>query len=286
MDDSQPPLADIDHLLTHVADIEQAAATYRSLGFTLTPPSRIEPMGIVNQLVLLTPATEGAASFIELMSAFDRPKLPPAMAGLLSGEERIKSMVMLSRDAGRSHAALTRLGYPFAPPIHVKREWRLSADEAIFPEFDVLLPVEAPLIFNACRYHNVELYLREEWRRHPNTAIGLDAIFAVASDPAGIAGQYARLFGCAVEVLSLDHVSVAPARTTLQILTPARFISLFGFPSPALDSSSAAYVGFGIEVASLAACRLCLERNGVAIQEIAGGLLVKACGNIVRFRQM
>ena len=282
--DQSRVIAEIDHLLTYVADLAQASDVYRTLGFTLTPASHIEPMGIVNRLVLLTPTTTGAANFIELMAVSDRARLPKDMARLLTGDEAIKSMVMLTHDAARSREHFVALGYDFAAPVHVRREWRLSEDESVFPEFDVLLPVAAPLVFNACQYRNVELYLRPEFRVHPNTAVALDAVFAVTDDVTGLAARYARLFGCDVVRRDLEEVVMTPAAVDFVIMSPARGASRLGLRQrPVPVAGGAAYVGFSIRVDNLATCRLCLSENGVLFGEIDGGVVASACGNLLRF---
>ncbi len=98
-------------------------------------------MGIVNRLILFADASDGSANFIELMSVSEAARLPPAMAALLSGDEGIKSMVLSLGDVDSARAHFVALGCPFGPPVHVRREWRLSATESVWPEFDVLLPV-------------------------------------------------------------------------------------------------------------------------------------------------
>jgi hypothetical protein len=168
-----PVINAIDHLLTYVRDGAEAATTFSKLGFTLSPVSHIEAMGITNQMVLFAEAAPGCANFIELMSVADRARLPPPMASLLSGEERVKSMVLATPDAARCHAHLTGLGMPFAPPLHVRREWVLEGGSSVYPEFDVLLPQDAGLTFNACRYHDVDLYRRPEWTQHANTVTAM-----------------------------------------------------------------------------------------------------------------
>ncbi|HKU97457.1 MAG TPA: VOC family protein, partial [Vineibacter sp.] len=69
---STQPVIEIDHLLTYVRDLDGAAALFRRMGFTLSPISRIETMGISNHLVLMHPGTPGAGNYIELMAAHDR----------------------------------------------------------------------------------------------------------------------------------------------------------------------------------------------------------------------
>lgn len=47
------PIELIDHLLTYVHDLNAAASLFRRMGFTLSPVSNIEAMGISNHLVLM-----------------------------------------------------------------------------------------------------------------------------------------------------------------------------------------------------------------------------------------
>src|SRR5688500_9391837 len=128
---TENPVKAIDHLLTFVRDLDEAARFFDRLGFTLTPESRIEAMGIANRLILFPDASDGSANFIELMSVFDESRLPPAMAVLLSGDEGIKSMVLSLGDVEKARTHFVALGCPFGPPIHVRREWRLSDTESV-----------------------------------------------------------------------------------------------------------------------------------------------------------
>jgi Glyoxalase-like domain len=280
-------IADIDHLLTYVASLEAAAGAYERLGFTLTPVSDITAMGIANRLALMRPRNPRRASFIELMAVTDQARLPPLMRPLLMGEEGIKSMVLLTPDAGAAHASLVARGYAFAPPVHVKREWILSPSESVWPEFDVLLPIPAPLAFNACQYHNVELYHRPAWTEHANTAQFVRAAYAVASDVAATAAYYERLFEAPVRREPDGSMSVTPGQIELRIYGLQAFAATFDVPQPPL-SDSARYVGYEIEVGDTEACRRVLERNGVAHRAFGQRLIVApyaANGNLVVFVQ-
>jgi hypothetical protein len=281
-------IAEIDHLLTYVRDLNQATQAYERLGFTLTPISDITAMGIANRLALLKPRIAGAASFIELMSASDRARLPAAMAQVLSGPERIKSMVMMTPDARAAHQELVSNSYGFAPPVHVKREWVIPGEASVWPEFDVLMPIPAPLAFNACQYHNVNLYLRPDWQQHANGAQTLNAVFAVAPDANEVANYYAELFGKA----SLEHgaaQAVSPGHTWLEVFSPKSLEARFGpgnMPETPDGWASSAYLGYQIGVADLTETRSLLSKNGVRFSASGTGLVVaasEACGNLVEF---
>jgi hypothetical protein len=280
------PIREIDHLLTYVRDLEAAASAFRRMGFTLSPISRIEPMGISNHLVLMQPRTPGFANYIELMAAHDRTLLPPPMAKVLSGAEGIKSMVLGTEDAIAAQLAMLAEGFAAAPPVHVKREWKIAPSESVFPEFDVLLPVEAPLAFNACRYFNVDLYLRPEWQEHANGARHVLAVLAVAAQAEAVIRRYAALFG--VQAAEADGVwRVTPGHLVLEIMSPTVVRRRFGLAVEALRED-ATYLGYLVQVASLAGLRACLARGAVAHRDTGNTICVDpvdGLGNLIAFTE-
>ena len=276
-------IAEIDHLLTYVADPAAAAALFARMGFTLSPVSRIEAMGITNYLVLMTPGHDGSANFVELMGSHDRLSLPPPMVRTLSGDQGIKSIVLHAPSAAAAHGALTGLGFNPVPPMHVRREWVIGPGQSVFPEFDVILPVEAPLVFNACQYHNVDLYLRPEWLAHENGAIRMSCVFAAAADPAEVAAPLARLFDCPVREEG-GALLVTPGTVDLAIMTPDVAASRFGIPAP----TATRYLGYAVDVADLGQLGACLRRGNVEYRATGEGALVSpetGLGNVILFRE-
>lgn len=277
-------IAEIDHLLTSVHDLDAAASLFRRMGFTLSPISRIEGMGISNHLVLMTPPTSGIGNYIELMTAHSRSNLPPAMVRALSGAEGIKSMVLVSADIDRARTAINDAGFDAGAPFHVQREWVIAPGESVFPEFDVILPVDAPLTFNCCRYYNVELYLRPEWLRHENGARRLCSVIAVANDPAAITRPMGTLFGSVNNTPEVSRTS--PGRVDLAVYNPESLRSVFGIDCGSLQPGSACYVGYVIEVESRDRLAACLDRGGVRYREIGSDLAVDpfdGIGNLIIF---
>jgi hypothetical protein len=277
-------ITEIDHLLTSVHDLDAAASLFRRMGFTLSPISRIESMGISNHLVLMTPLTQGIGNYIELMTSHDRSKLPPPMVTTLSGAEGIKSVVLVAADIERAHAAIDAAGFAAGAPFHVKREWVIAPGESVFPEFDVMLPVDAPLTFNCCRYYNVELYLRPDWLKHENGAKGLRSVIAVAHDPAKVAEPLGRLFG---EVRpGPDAVRTSPGKVDLVVFNPDSLRAKFGIDAGKLPADGARYVGYVIEVASLDRLVACLDRGSVPYRKIGSDIAVdpaEGLGNLIVF---
>lgn len=276
-------IAEIDHLLTYVADPAQAADLFARMGFTLSPVSRIDAMGITNYLVLMQPGHQGSANFVELMGSHDRTMLPPPMQRTLSGQQGIKSIVLHAPSAAAAHGALTELGFDAVPPMHVRREWVIAPGQSVFPEFDVILPVEAPLVFNACQYHNVDLYLRPEWLAHANGARRMACVFAAADRPDEVAGPLARLFDCPVHEAD-GALLVSPGTVDLAIMTPDVAAARFGLAATA----GTRYLGYAVEVADLAKLGACLDRGDVEYRATGEGVLVSpetGLGNVILFRE-
>lgn len=277
-------IAEIDHLLTSVHDLDAAASLFRRMGFTLSPISRIEGMGISNHLVLMTPPTPGFANYIELMTAHDSARLPPAMARTLSGGEGIKSMVLGAPDIERASNAIKQAGFDAKAPFHVKREWVIGPGDSVFPEFDVILPIETPLVFNCCRYFNVDLYLRPEWLKHENGATRLRSVIAVAGDPAAIAKPLGALFGDVKNEPELSRTS--PGRVDLAIHRPDSLRRTFGIDTGSLQPGAACYVGYVIEVESRDRLVACLDHGGVPYRAIGNDLAIDpsdGIGNLIVF---
>jgi Glyoxalase-like domain len=278
-------IREIDHLLTYVRDLDAAASAFRRMGFTLSPLSRIEAMGISNHLVLMRQGIPGFANYIELMSAHDRARLPPPMAKVLSGPEGIKSMVLGTEDAAAAQQTMVKHGFAAAPPVHVKREWKIAPGQSVFPEFDVILPVDAALAFNACRYFNVDLYLRPEWLTHANGAERVGAVFAVADDADAVARRYADLFEAPV-TLSADAARTTPGQLGLEVMPIETAERRFGLSVAASDE--AAYLGYSVEVASLDVLRSCLAAGKVEHRDLGDMICVDPAhgfGNLIVFRE-
>ena len=278
-------ISEIDHLLTYVRDLDAAAALFRRMGFTLSPISRIEAMGISNHLVLMTPPTKGFANYIELMAAHDRTTLPPPMVRTLSGGESIKSMVLGAADIDVAQKAIAAAGFDVDAPFHIKREWAIGPGESVFPEFDVILPVDAPLVFNCCRYFNVDLYVRPEWLRHENGAQGLRRVIAVANDPVTVAGPFGALFGH-IPAPAGGAVRTTPGQVDLDLMTPDAVKERYIIDVAPLERNAARYVGYVIEVASRKALLGCLDRGKVPYRTLGDDIVVDPAtglGNLIVF---
>lgn len=276
--------AKIDHLLTYVKNLDEACALFVRMGFTLSPVSHIESMGISNCMVLMRPGTKGQANFVELMSPHDRSLLPPPMMPVLSGKPGIGSLVLASDVIDTLYREITTLGFDIPPPAHVVREWKIPGEHPVYPEFDILLPVDCTLRFNACRYYNMHLYLRPDWTTHPNGAIRVSRVYARSAVPAEFE-FFERLFGRPAISLGNAGLGFPSGDISLEVLDPAGAKTRFG---TVCDTDRDGYLGYEIQVESIERMRSFLMRGDVPFHEIGGTLCVApdiGLGNVILFSQ-
>lgn len=265
---------DIDHLLTYAVSLEEAAQLFTLMGFQLSPISHMETMGISNRMILMRPRTAGRANYIELMSPHDRAKLPAEMIPVLSGPSGIGSMVLGTDSIEPLTKIIADAGFATSPVTRVRREWAIPGEPSVFPEFDVIFPVAAPLRFNVCRYYNVDLYRREAWLNHPNGAQRLSAVFAVAPVPETL--RYYAAFLGAPRSSSGGGLCFPVGDVRLEIMTPEQAAIRFG--SRATSADEPRYLGYEIEVASMPVLRAQLDAGGVPYRVLSSETLVVDAG--------
>jgi hypothetical protein len=276
-------IIEIDHLLTAVQDAQRAGEDFERLGFTVTPLSVITAMGLSNRLVLLSPLSDGAANFVELMALNDPAAANAAMRQLLEGPESVRSMVMTSRDAETTRSALIAEGYEPGEVHKLQRVWELPSGEQLHLAFDVLLPLPAPFAFNVCQYRTLQHYLRPQWREHPNGAVSLVSVHCVEEQPRKAIGYFEKLFGKRAERESDGSLSITPGKVKLVVHAPAQFAAAFGIEPP----RPGGYAGYSINVEDLGRTTALLRARGIDFVDLgAAGAVVgpaAAHGNALRF---
>lgn len=208
----------IDHLMNKVDSPQDAGDWFERCGFTVTPLSVIDSMGLCNRLVLFEPDYAGCANFIELMGVIPGAAVQTAMAELLNGKDGSRSMVLMSKDAKVTHAQLKQRGFEPDQVHHVTRQWVLP-NETLDLAFDVILPMPAPLTFNVCRYYTLQHYLRPLWLKHKNGVLRISSVMGVVQDVMQAAAYYERLFGLKPRTVSHGHVLFEPGAIALELFS-------------------------------------------------------------------
>ena len=181
------PGGSLDHLVVNTRfETNAAQALFADLGFTLTPRGH-HTLGSINHLVVFPQA------YLELIG------LPQGGGRLrqeiLNSPVGIDGLVLASRDAEASHAALAAAGFAVSPVQHFSRPVELDG-ASIDARFSTVRLVPGQFAAGrvyACRHFTPELVWRDAWMTHPNGVQGIASLLVSDADPAAAARHYAQL---------------------------------------------------------------------------------------------
>ena len=183
----------IDHAVVMVKDLDQAAANYKRLGFTVSPRgTHSAHMGSGNYTIMLDP------DYIELLGVLvETEHNAPARAFLAKRGEGIERIAFTAVDSTAGAEEIGARGYPPVGPIDFDRPVTMPNGSLSAAKFRVFQwPVaEAPggvRIF-ACQHKTRETVWIPELMRHANAAKRLTQVLIVTPDPAGDAAHLSRM---------------------------------------------------------------------------------------------
>jgi hypothetical protein len=143
--------------------------------------------------VVICARTPWAFDFIELMAFQPGAQFQDAMNRVLTGSEVTRSIVLAHEDALACAGHLSALGFAPGEAHHVQRK-RVMPGETLDLEFDVLLPIQAPLEFNVRKYFTLQQYLRDEWTTHAYGVSHLSARHGLGKAADHATGCFAACF--------------------------------------------------------------------------------------------
>lgn len=250
-----PIIPTLDHAVVNVhTRMNEAAAIYRRLGFTLTPRGH-HSLGSINHLAMF------GTDYLELIG------LPASATGrqdLLTWPLGLNGLVWGSEDSTATHAALVEAAIPCFPPGEFTRPVALDAGPQDATFRTVRLPNETTpagrLYF--CHHLTRNLVWRDEWRSHPNGTIGIATATIAATDPARLATLFRRMFGdAAVRAITGGH-RLAVALTNVDIITHDEVARRYGPAAPARDDRPEAMVALTLRTTSLAQAAHAIHADG------------------------
>jgi hypothetical protein len=177
---------DIDHLTVTASDPEAAATKLTQLGFSLTPE------GVEPRCICFQPDRDDIPNYIELLQG------DPALISLalnvpeLDGEER-------------THAWETVDGFEVDAGVVVGES------------------VEEPLPWFAVKHETPDAFMEPDWIVHPNGALGLMAIHAVADNPREVAKGLKAAWSASTEEIFDGCVMVKAGSVELLIWSPLAY---------------------------------------------------------------
>ena len=176
------PVPTLDHVVVNTRDrLDEAAETYRRLGFTLTPRG-YHTLGSMNHLAMF------GTDYLELIAA-QTTGTPLVMAGegrpsttsaapvrpastrteLLHAPIGLNAVVFGTEDSASVYQALDAAGLPVDPPREFSRPVDLpgGSGDAVFRTVNLRPGVVPAGRLYFCHHLTRDLVWRDEWRRHP-----------------------------------------------------------------------------------------------------------------------
>jgi hypothetical protein len=254
------PVPTLDHVVVNTRDrIDQAADTYRRLGFTLTPRG-YHTLGSINhlamfgtdylELIATKPAEAGGESRPELLDA------PFGLDGLVFGTE----------DATATFEAIRANEISIDPPRQFSRPVELASGprDAVFRTTRLPRNTTPAGRFYFCQHLTRDLVWRDEWRRHANGAVGIARAVIAAEDPLILGGLLARMFGAQTVRPTDDGCALILGLSRFDVVTPTALWEMFGGAAPDSRGRRDYMAALTIRTQSLDAVETALEAGGVA----------------------
>lgn len=256
------PVATLDHAVVNVRDrLDAAAERYRRLGFMLAPRGQ-GTQGPAGHLAVL------GTDYLELLGT------PPA-----NGPEGLGGLAFKAFDAGAARATLAVAGVPVHEPEDLSRP-----GGAGFRIVEVRREAAPAGRLFLCHHLTPELIWRDEWRRHPNGALGIEAAVIAAGDPARLAALLARMFGA--EAMAGATLRAGLAR--VEVVTPAALAERFGDGAAPAQGRPEWMAALVLRTASLDRAEAALRHGGMPCRRVGDRLLVAAAtafGVSLEFRE-
>jgi hypothetical protein len=249
------PVPTLDHVVVNVRDrIDEGLATYRRLGFTLTPRG-YHTLGSMNHLAIF------GSEYLELIAA---PAGDIRRAEILAAPFGLNGLVFGTEDSASVYAALRDAGVPVEPPLEFSRPVELASGprDATFRTVRLTPGTVAAGRIYFCHHFTRDLVWRDEWRHHANGAIGVARAVIAARDPAKLAGLFARMFGAD----AVQHGSLAVGLSRFDVVTLDALTREYGEAAPAADGRDEFMAVLAIRTRSLdhaAAALAAGQVNGV-----------------------
>ncbi len=270
------PLSRLDHVVIAVKNLDTAAATYRKLGFTLTPRGLHEGKGTGNHCIMF------GKTYIELLGVVDASGAEGRLAQRVTarGEGGI-AIAYGADDADKTCTALRTAGIAAEDPVDLARPLDLDGKREMVRFRNVMMPgLELPETMQfVCTHLTPGLTrARHEWQLHPSGATGVGVVVVAHRRPHDALAEFEALFGADREALRLGVPGQAYAtldNATIAVHSRDHIATTFG--QDALKGAPEfGIVGLRIRVNEVDAAAAMLDMGRVPHRETKHGVLVPA----------
>ncbi|HET6306328.1 MAG TPA: VOC family protein [Rhodopila sp.] len=264
------PVPTLDHVAVNARDrLDDAAETYRRLGFTLTPRGH-HTLGSMNHLAVF------GTDYLELIAV---PPGDDSRKEIMAAPIGLDGLVFGTEDAHATYAALRQNDVPLGEPQHFSRPVRIGTTTSDAAFRTTRLPREATPAgrFYFCQHLTRDLVWRDEWRHHANGAVGIARAVIAAEDPGVLGTLFTRMFGPQAVRPVDDGCSLLLGLSRFDVVTPAALWEMFGGAAPDSRGRRDYMAALTIRTRSLDAVERALEAGGIrGWDRIGASVLVPA----------
>ncbi len=251
------PVPTLDHVVVNVRDrIDAGLETFQRLGFTMTPRG-YHTLGSMNHLAIF------GTEYLELIAA---PAGDTRRGEILAAPFGLNGLVFGTEDSASVYAALHDAGVPVEPPLEFSRPVELTDGprNATFRTVRLTPGTASAGRIYFCHHFNRDLVWRDEWRHHPNGAVGVVRAVIAARDPTVLGRLFKRMFGEDAVQPSATGCSLVIGLSHFDIVTPAGLAHQFGDAAPASDGREEYMAALTIRTRSLDGTAAALAKGQVA----------------------
>jgi hypothetical protein len=264
------PVPTLDHVVVNARDrIDDAADTYRRLGFTLTPRG-YHTLGSMNHLAIF------GNDYLELIAAKpgddSRPEIMAAPLGL-------DALVFGTEDADDTYQALRRAEVSIDPPQQFSRPVEAGGTirDATFRTTRLPRLASAAGRLYFCEHLTRDLVWRDEWRHHANGAVGIARAVIAAEEPEILGGLFAQMFGPHTVRATDDGCALILGLARFDVVHPGALWEMFGGAAPDSRGRRDYMAALTMRTLSLDAAETALEAGNVrGVDRIGTSVLVPA----------
>jgi hypothetical protein len=264
------PVPTLDHVVVNVRDrLDEAAETYRRLGFTLTPRG-YHTLGSMNHLAMF------GTDYLELIAA--KPG-DDSRSELLASPFGLDGLVFGTEDAAATYEALHRNEVPIDPPQQFSRPVQVGGEtrDAVFRTTRLPRSVSPAGRLYFCQHLTRHLVWRDEWRHHANGAVGVARAVIAAEEPEILGGLFAHMFGSNTVRATDDGCSLILGLSRFDVVHPGALWEMFGGAAPDSRGRRDYMAALTFRTLSLDAAETALEVGGVrGVDRIGTSVLVPA----------
>ena len=255
---------ELDHVGVGGRDLSALAATYRRLGFTLTPTARHRGKATANRCIML------GHGYLELIAPVDAA-IPDRLHGQLERYAGLHIVALGIQDSEATLGRLRKAGLDIDGVTPLERPVDDADPTGPQARFERIPLPDAPEgTIQLIKHLTRAAIWQPRFTRHANAAASLEEVVLAVPDPAETAFRFSRLAGLPVVPDPAGGFAMPMARGRVRMLAPDALGAVYeGITAPALPCIA------GMTIATADCCAtLCALLGDVPHRALGDGVLI------------